>query len=81
MRFHADYHADTTTVRGYRTDANFDAFVVSRRSDVQDIGVAENLFENFGSRSPSILLPKNKLSVINVKRETVPVVNPFTGAV
>lgn len=83
LRFHADYHADTTTVRGYRTDANFDAFVVSRRSDVQDIGVAENLF---GKKLSGLAVAvdftaeKQTIRYTNVKRETVPVVNPFTGA-
>ena len=83
LSFHGDYYHDTTTIRGYRTASNFDTFIISRRSDVQDINVPENLFgrkltglavnADFGGGTQTICYT-------NTKSEKVDVVNPFTGA-
>jgi hypothetical protein len=83
LRFHPDFHSDTTTIRGFRTDANFDTFIVSRRSDVQDEKIPENLF---GKKLTGLAVMvdfdvgKQTARYTNNRRETVTVVNPFTGA-
>ncbi|MDD4077431.1 MAG: metallophosphoesterase [Bacilli bacterium] len=82
LRFHAAYHQDTERVRGYRTDGNFNTFVVSRKSDVQDVAIPENLY---GKRISGLAVKVNFIDneqivcYTNTKLEVVEVVNPFTG--
>ncbi|MCK9536980.1 MAG: metallophosphoesterase [Bacilli bacterium] len=82
LRFHASYHQDTERVRGYRTDGNFNTFVVSRKSNVQDVSIPENLY---GKRISGLAVETDFINneqivcYTNTKLEVVEVVNPFTG--
>jgi acid phosphatase type 7 len=76
--YHDNYSAGSEA--GYRTDANFDNFVASRRADSQ-LG-KENLFGKvFTGMAVSVDFATGKMTILytNHLKEIVPVVHPYTG--
>lgn len=77
-----DYHDNyaSRSEAGYRTDANFDNFVASRRADSQ-LG-QENLFGKvFTGMAVSVDFASGKMTVTytNHLKAVVPVIHPYTG--
>lgn len=75
----------SATSVGIRTDAEFDTYVVSRRSLSQSPAVEENLFgKAFTGLAATVTFaflgkPQITLRYTNSARETVTIVNPFLG--
>jgi hypothetical protein len=86
LYFHKDYwEGNTTKAVGYRTNANFDVYTVSRRSLVQAPSTKENVFgKAFTGLATSIVSLSAETGTIwmrytNSLKEIVAIVNPFTG--
>jgi predicted phosphodiesterase len=86
LYFHENYRPGRGTIPvGYRTDSTVATFIVSRRSDVQNPGVAEKVFgQAFTGLATTINYwtydsKRIILRYTNSKGEIVPIVNPFTG--
>lgn len=83
LYFDKSYSYNIESKRGFRTASNFNTFIVSRRSNVQNIGVKENLF---GKQHSGLAAEVNFdeqtqcFYYTNTKHMLVDVINPFTGA-
>ena len=79
--FHENYQSSTDP-KGYMSDADFPTFIVSRRSDVQDPKVKENLFgRKLTGLATEIDLDSKTMTHVytNTLQEIVPIIRPFTG--
>lgn len=79
-----DAYSSDNAVVGYRTDSNFNEFVVSRRSNTQDETISENYFGRAYTGLATTVDTVNRTisaKYINALGEKVEIMNPFTGVV
>jgi len=86
LYYHENYRPGRGTIPvGYRTDSSVATFIISRRSDVQDSKVAENLYGNaFSGLATSVTEWSASTKTIvcrytNSQKEIVTITNPYTG--
>jgi predicted phosphodiesterase len=82
LYYHQNYAHQTDQERGYMTDSDFAAFTISRRSDVGDIGIPENLFgkQLIGMATDvDLILSQARYRYTDTQHQVVEVVRPFTG--
>ncbi len=80
--YYNENYYDSTKSHGYMTDADFPAFTVSRRSDVQTPRVAENLFgKKLIGMATVIDLDSSTMRCFytNSDLEIVDIIKPFSG--
>jgi hypothetical protein len=80
--FHENYGETAKPKAKFRTDSNFDTFIVSRRSNVQDVKVKENLFGRKISGLAVTVDFTDKMQSIrytNTLKKIVEVVDPYSG--
>ncbi|NLD26969.1 MAG: hypothetical protein GX661_06380, partial [Acholeplasmataceae bacterium] len=80
--FHENYGEIAKPKEKYRTDSNFDTFIVSRRSNVQDTKVKENIYGRKISGLAVVVDFTEKIQNLrytNTLKEVVEVVDPYTG--
>jgi len=80
--YYDEAYYDTTKSHGYMTDADFPAFTVSRRSDVQTPYVKENLFgQKLIGMATTIDLANSEMHMLytDSNLQVVDIVVPFTG--
>ncbi|MDD4000638.1 MAG: hypothetical protein PHX62_07075, partial [Bacilli bacterium] len=80
--FHENYTEDSGKTIKYRTDSNFDTFIVSRRSNEQAVAIKENLY---GKELSGLAVSVNYTTEVqtiyytNTLKEVVEIVDPYTG--
>lgn len=82
LYFDKSYSYNIESKRGFRTASNFNTFIVSRRSNSQDIGVKENLFgKKHSGLAANVNFDEQTQSFYytNALQAIVDVINPFTG--
>jgi len=80
--FYHDNYSDSVQPVGYMTDANFPTFLISRRSDVQNPKVEENLFgRKIIGLATSVDFSTMMMDIryTNSEKEQVTIVQPFSG--
>lgn len=81
LYFHEKY-SSSKSIQGIRLNSNFDTFIVSRRSDSQDLKYDENLYGRklIGlATTVDFNTKKIIMKYTNINHEVVKIVHPFTG--